>query len=262
MTSLAVSFLPRHLLRSHNSGPPAAYAAQASSWTCVAEYANLVRSKYICSLFYAFRNNQITSIHRSKTSIYTLNHTVIFHITHTMADQSAPRQSPPRQSAWEKTKHGGKSAFDKAWSGFEKLGVPVNKLTNKIGSEAFWPTTLDHESDKAARILKSFCSKFLSSSKQFEQRTNRNRGWLLQGRACLAWSEGGTQGQTKGSREDPPESNSELCRSRNLHCDANRALGQWGRWFRSLDCEKGRWDLVSPFRDPNPHTWSGVYGWY
>jgi len=40
---------------------------------------------------------------------------------------------------------------------FEKLGVPVNKLTNKIGSEAFWPTTLDHESDKSARILKSFC---------------------------------------------------------------------------------------------------------
>jgi lipid-binding SYLF domain-containing protein len=65
-------------------------------------------------------------------------------------------------SAWEKTKHGSKSAFDKAWAGFEKLGAPVNKFTNKIGSEAFWPTTLDHESDKAARILKSFCSMFFS----------------------------------------------------------------------------------------------------
>jgi hypothetical protein len=63
-------------------------------------------------------------------------------------------------SAWDKTKHGSKAAFDKAWAGFEKLGVPVNKLTNKIGSEAFWPTTLDHESDKAARILKSFCSEY------------------------------------------------------------------------------------------------------
>jgi hypothetical protein len=62
-------------------------------------------------------------------------------------------------SAWDKTKHGSKVAFDKAWAGFEKLGVPVNKFTNKIGFEAFWPTTLDHESDKAARILKSFCSK-------------------------------------------------------------------------------------------------------
>ncbi|KAK7993977.1 hypothetical protein PG989_007358 [Apiospora arundinis] len=36
-------------------------------------------------------------------------------------------------------------------------GVPVNKITNKLGSEAFWPTTMDKECDKAARILKSFC---------------------------------------------------------------------------------------------------------
>lgn len=39
----------------------------------------------------------------------------------------------------------------------DKLGAPVNKLSNKLGSEAFWPTTLDKESDKAARILRSFC---------------------------------------------------------------------------------------------------------
>lgn len=44
------------------------------------------------------------------------------------------------------------------WS--TKAGVPINKLTNKLGSEAFWPSTLDIECDKAARILKSFCSKF------------------------------------------------------------------------------------------------------
>jgi lipid-binding SYLF domain-containing protein len=66
--------------------------------------------------------------------------------------------TPPKQSGIDKLKHGGKAVFDKAWAGFEKLGAPVNKLTNKIGSEAFWPTSLDHESDKAARILKSFCS--------------------------------------------------------------------------------------------------------
>jgi len=60
-------------------------------------------------------------------------------------------------SAWEKTKTGGKAAFDKGWAAFEKLGGPVNKLTNKIGSEAFWPTGMDKECDKAARILKSFC---------------------------------------------------------------------------------------------------------
>jgi hypothetical protein len=76
-------------------------------------------------------------------------------------------------SAWEKTKHGSKSAFDKAWTGFEKLGVPVNRLTNKIGSEAFWPTTLDHESDKAARILKSFCSMFASPHREATDKKQR-----------------------------------------------------------------------------------------
>ncbi|CAK7205888.1 hypothetical protein SEUCBS139899_008668 [Sporothrix eucalyptigena] len=38
-----------------------------------------------------------------------------------------------------------------------KVGAPVNRLTNKLGSEAFWPSSLDLESDKAARILTSFC---------------------------------------------------------------------------------------------------------
>ncbi|TVY93404.1 SH3 domain-containing protein [Lachnellula willkommii] len=59
--------------------------------------------------------------------------------------------------SWDKTKTGSKKGFDKAWQTLDKLGAPVNKLSNKIGSEAFWPTTLDKESDKAARILKSFC---------------------------------------------------------------------------------------------------------
>lgn len=42
------------------------------------------------------------------------------------------------------------------WS--TKAGVPINKLTNRLGSEAFWPSTMEIECDKAARILKSFCS--------------------------------------------------------------------------------------------------------
>ena len=65
---------------------------------------------------------------------------------------------------WEKTlsitKRGygfGKKGFDKAWNAVDKLGTPVNKLSNRIGCEAFWPMTLDKESDKAARILRSFC---------------------------------------------------------------------------------------------------------
>jgi hypothetical protein len=65
--------------------------------------------------------------------------------------------------SWDKTKSGSKKGFDKVWGWADKLGAPVNRLSNKIGSEAFWPTTLDKESDKAARILRSFCSKWLFS---------------------------------------------------------------------------------------------------
>ncbi|KAK4540206.1 hypothetical protein LTR36_009704 [Oleoguttula mirabilis] len=55
-----------------------------------------------------------------------------------------------KQSVWDQTKKQSSS-----W--FEKVGVPINKLSNKLGAEAFWPTSLDKESDKAARILRSFC---------------------------------------------------------------------------------------------------------
>ncbi|KAJ9668443.1 hypothetical protein H2201_001491 [Coniosporium apollinis] len=58
---------------------------------------------------------------------------------------------------WSRTKSTGKAGFDKLYGWVDKLGPPVNKLSNKLGSEAFWPTTLDKESDKAARILQSFC---------------------------------------------------------------------------------------------------------
>lgn len=62
---------------------------------------------------------------------------------------------PPTR--WEKTKSISKKGFDKAWDTVDKLGGPVNRLSNKLGSEAFWPMTIDKESDKAARILRSFC---------------------------------------------------------------------------------------------------------
>ncbi|CCC11220.1 hypothetical protein SMACR_03925 [Sordaria macrospora] len=45
-----------------------------------------------------------------------------------------------------------------------KAGTPINKLTNALGSEAFWPSTMDQECDKAARIIQSFCSSSSSSS--------------------------------------------------------------------------------------------------
>ncbi|KAI0124092.1 putative SH3 domain-containing YSC84-like protein 1 [Xylariales sp. AK1849] len=53
----------------------------------------------------------------------------------------------------KKKKTFGERFYD--WS--VKAGVPINKVTNKLGSEAFWPTSMDKECDKAARILKSFC---------------------------------------------------------------------------------------------------------
>jgi lipid-binding SYLF domain-containing protein len=59
--------------------------------------------------------------------------------------------------SWDTTKTTSKKGFDKVWGWADKLGAPVNRLSNRIGSEAFWPTTLDKESDKAARILRSFC---------------------------------------------------------------------------------------------------------
>ncbi|KAL1972006.1 hypothetical protein VTN31DRAFT_7225 [Thermomyces dupontii] len=51
----------------------------------------------------------------------------------------------------------GKKGLDKAWNTIDKLGAPVNRMSNRLGAEAFWPTTLDKESEKAARILRSFC---------------------------------------------------------------------------------------------------------
>ncbi|KAI9708252.1 MAG: hypothetical protein M1820_004206 [Bogoriella megaspora] len=62
----------------------------------------------------------------------------------------ATQQPASKTSVWEKTK-----ASSKTW--FEKVGTPVNKISNKLGAEAFWPTSLDKEADKAARILRSFC---------------------------------------------------------------------------------------------------------
>lgn len=70
----------------------------------------------------------------------------------------AARASPPEKIMLGKVKIGGKAGFDKLYGWVDKLGAPVNKLSNKLGAEAFWPTTLDLESDKAARILRSFCS--------------------------------------------------------------------------------------------------------
>ncbi|KAL8647861.1 MAG: hypothetical protein Q9210_005310 [Variospora velana] len=64
---------------------------------------------------------------------------------------------PIQLPSWSQTKTSSKQGFDKVYKVVDKLGPPINRLSNKVGSEAFWPTTLDKESDKAARILRSFC---------------------------------------------------------------------------------------------------------
>ena len=80
-----------------------------------------------------------------------------------MAESKSWQQREQPASIWEKTKgyssaafQKSKPAFDKMYNYVDKLADPVNKLSNKVGAEAFWPTTLDKESEKAARILRGF----------------------------------------------------------------------------------------------------------
>jgi len=45
---------------------------------------------------------------------------------------------------------------EKAWQGANKVGEASNKLVGKMGVEAFYPTDLARECEKAARILRTF----------------------------------------------------------------------------------------------------------
>ncbi len=76
--------------------------------------------------------------------------------------------SMSQSTLWEKVKGGSKAGFDKGWKAMDKLGAPVNRLSNKVGAEAFWPTTLDKESDKAARILKTFVKDGFYAEEEFQ----------------------------------------------------------------------------------------------
>ncbi|KAK5945068.1 hypothetical protein PMZ80_002271 [Knufia obscura] len=82
-----------------------------------------------------------------------------------MAQSGSSTWQAPQPTFWERTKNYSSTAytkalkpgFDKAYAVVDKLGAPVNRLSNKVGSEAFWPTTIDKESEKCARILRTFC---------------------------------------------------------------------------------------------------------
>ena len=54
---------------------------------------------------------------------------------------AANASSSNKKEKWEKMKK-----QSNIW--FQKIGAPVNKLSNKLGAEAFWPTSLDKEADK------------------------------------------------------------------------------------------------------------------
>ncbi len=41
-----------------------------------------------------------------------------------------------------------------------KVGWPLNKAANVVGAEGWWPTSVEKECDKAARILHSFTCTF------------------------------------------------------------------------------------------------------
>lgn len=70
--------------------------------------------------------------------------------------QQTAHQVPPPDSDGAPKKVGWGQRFT-AWGG--KAATPFNMLANKLGSESFLPDTMDKECEKAARILRSFCSK-------------------------------------------------------------------------------------------------------
>lgn len=65
----------------------------------------------------------------------------------TQGQQHAAAAGEPHKSTWG----------DKLSALGTKAAAPFNALANKMGSESFLPTTMDKESEKAARILRSFC---------------------------------------------------------------------------------------------------------
>ncbi|TPX08434.1 uncharacterized protein E0L32_010051 [Thyridium curvatum] len=67
--------------------------------------------------------------------------------------------------SWERTKSADGKArpFDRVFGWTDKITAAkgsgaANRSTSKVEREVYWPTTVDKECEKAARILKSFCT--------------------------------------------------------------------------------------------------------
>ncbi|KAK7751020.1 hypothetical protein SLS62_007005 [Diatrype stigma] len=97
-------------------------------------------------------------VEESGTCVALSSHPVKLEPQFPASPSSATHQTEP---PWEGGEDGKpakpKPSFNERmyqWS--NKAAGPINKLTNKLGCEAWWPTTLDKECDKCARILKNF----------------------------------------------------------------------------------------------------------
>ncbi len=79
----------------------------------------------------------------------------------------------------------GNAAADPSWgrrrlSGWgAKAAAPIHGLAHIVGAESFLPTTMDKECEKAARILRSFCS---TGSRLIVSAALANTGCHLRGR--------------------------------------------------------------------------------
>ncbi|KAK0562655.1 hypothetical protein OC844_002587 [Tilletia horrida] len=70
-----------------------------------------------------------------------------------MKDRVTAAAADPRL---DKTKASLKKAETGIWKALEPVGRWSNRTAGKLGAESFWPTTMDLECDKAARILRTF----------------------------------------------------------------------------------------------------------
>ncbi|SPO34746.1 related to YSC84 - protein involved in the organization of the actin cytoskeleton [Pseudozyma flocculosa] len=60
---------------------------------------------------------------------------------------------------WDKLKANYKKVETGAWRALDPVGRWTNRTAGKFGAESFWPTEMDLECDKAARILRTFATK-------------------------------------------------------------------------------------------------------
>ncbi|PKS05608.1 hypothetical protein jhhlp_008126 [Lomentospora prolificans] len=87
---------------------------------------------------------------------------------------NAPPVEPQAQLSDEEKRH----SKHKGWSTkMHQLGAkaagPINAFANKMGSQAFLPSTMDKECEKAAAILLSFCSEFTNKRSRLGKREMR-----------------------------------------------------------------------------------------